>query len=345
MTTPVGLKAAATAAAVRAGISRQRESSFWNCSGEPMIVAFLADEKLPPLAPELAQQKGLSKRHQRMLRLATRALREAVSPLSRVDSVPVLLVGPESYEKENAAIAADFLAHLRVQSEVHFSRVGSSTAFQGRAGGIAALEHALRLLHEQKQPYVLVGGVDSHADPALLGLLDQAGRVHAYGVMDGFVPGEGAGFLLLSAQRKMPGSVGIAYLAAPGLGEERGHRRSEEPHLGDGLADAVRAAVAGAPDGSIGSVFCSLNGESFWAKEWGVAVIRSSTAFRGGLKLKHPADCFGDLGAASGPVLVGLAAMELGRGWIPGSSLVWCASEGAPRAAVLVSREPGTDLR
>ncbi|MDC0717876.1 beta-ketoacyl synthase N-terminal-like domain-containing protein [Nannocystis bainbridge] len=334
----MGLKAAATAAAVRAGISRQRESSFWNSKGEPMIVAFLEDEHLPPLAPELARNRRLSRRHQRMLRLATRALREAVSPVARVDTIPLLLVGPEPYAAEEAAIGAEFLMQLRVQTNVTFSREHSSTAFQGRAGGIAVLEHASRLLHEQGQPYVLVGGVDSHVDPELLGLLDRAGRVHACGVTDGFVPGEGAGFLLLSAQRRTPESVGIAHVAAPGLGEERGHRRSEEPHLGDGLADAVRAAVAGAPDASISSVFCSLNGESFGAKEWGVAAIRSSSAFRDGLHLRHPADCFGDLGAASGPVLLGLAAVELMRGDSPGSSLVWCASEGAPRAAVVVSR-------
>lgn len=345
VTTAVGLEAASTAAAVRAGISRHRESPFYTSSGEPMIVAQLADETLPPLAealtdePELFELPAL---RQRMLRLATYALREAASSIAQIDTVPLLLAGPEPYPGETTALDPELLAHLRIQAEVPFRLAESSIAFQGRAGGLAALAAAMQLLHERRLPRVLVGGVDSHVDLQRLSLLDQAGRVQATGVMDGFVPGEGAAFLLLSAQRVLPGSRGFAYVAMPGLGEERGHRYSDEPYLGDGLADAVREALQAAPDTEIRSVLCSLNGESFGAKEWGVAAIRSSASLHPKLRLVHPADCVGDLGAAAGPTLVALAALGLFKGYYAGPSLVWCASERAPRAAVVVSREAPT---
>jgi 3-oxoacyl-[acyl-carrier-protein] synthase-1 len=135
-------------------------------------------------------------------------------------------------------------------------------------------------------------------------------------------------------------STGLTWLSAPGLGQEQGHRYSKEPYLGNGLADAVRAAVQGVPGRAIRTVFCSFNGESFGAKEWGVAAIRNAEALHGDFRLEHPADCFGDLGAAMAPVLVGLAALGLRKGYTPGPSLVWCASEGALRAASLVSSEP-----
>lgn len=344
VTTAVGLQAATTAAAVRAGIGRQRESKFWNSRGEPMIVAQLADEALPSLAPELAEEQWeLAARHRRMLQLATHALREAVSPLTQVDSVPLLLAVPEPYDEDEAPLEPDFLAHLRIQSEVPFHLQSSTIAAQGRAGGLVALAAALRLLHGQGLPHVLVGGVDSHSDLALLGRLDEAGRVHASGVLDGFVPGEGAAFLLLSAARTFKKTAGLAYLSAPGLGEERGHRGSAEPYLGDGLADAIREALEGAPDAAIRSVYCSLNGEHFGTKEWGVAAIRSSAALHPKLRVVHPADCFGDVGAATGPALIGLAATAQQRGYDAGPSLVWCASERAPRAAVVVRREPATE--
>lgn len=340
MTTPLGLQAAATAAAIRAGLSRIRESSFMNRRGRPMILSHLRDEHLPPLTQGLARRQELTSRQIRMLRLATHALQEALSPLQDAEGIPLLLVGPEPYPGQPPALENSFLDHLRAQTNAPLSRERSSVFPGGRAGGLEAIEAALKLLHERGFRYVLVGGVDSHVDADVLGLLDHDGRVHAEEVVDGFVPGEAAAFLLLSSRKQLPTSSALAYLSAPGIGQEQGHRYSDQPYLGNGLADAVRAATQGLPPRSIRTVFASLNGESFGAKEWGIAAIRNSDALREEFQMEHPADCFGDLGAAIGPVLIGLATFGLRKGYAPGPSLIWCASEGSPRAALLVGSEP-----
>ncbi|WP_140862165.1 hypothetical protein [Myxococcus xanthus] len=94
MTTPVGLRAAASATAIRAGISRLREHDFINRQGRPMILASLPDEALPSLVPELAAQHSLTSRQARMLRLATHALQEAAD-LIKEEPLPLLLASPE----------------------------------------------------------------------------------------------------------------------------------------------------------------------------------------------------------------------------------------------------------
>ena len=84
------------------------------------------------------------------------------------------------------------------------------------------------------------------------------------------------------------------------------------------------------------SVLCSLNGEQLGAKEWGVAVLRNHAGLDDVPVLVHPADCFGDMGAAMGPVLIGLSAIGMREEYLPGPSLVWCASDAELRGAVCV---------
>ena len=85
------------------------------------------------------------------------------------------------------------------------------------------------------------------------------------------------------------------------------------------------------------TVFASLNGENFGAKEWGVALMRNQSAFDEAFQLEHPAEYFGDTGAAVGPIMMGLAAMGLSKTYLTGPALVWCSSEFEQRGAVCVT--------
>ena len=58
-----------------------------------------------------------------------------------------------------------------------------------------------------------------------------------------------------------------------------------------------------------------MNGENYFAKEWGVSYIRNRSRFDADHGMHHPADCFGDTGAACGPLMVGLAALGIARGY------------------------------
>src|SRR5436190_637255 len=55
------------------------------------------------------------------------------------------------------------------------------------------------LATDPRVPAVLVGGLDSYLEPPLLDQLDDQRRLLGAGAPDGFVPGEGAAFVLLAA--------------------------------------------------------------------------------------------------------------------------------------------------
>jgi 3-oxoacyl-[acyl-carrier-protein] synthase-1 len=336
MVTAVGIGSAQTASSVRAGISRYQESAVYNKRFEPMTLALLPDAALPPLHDDLAQLPGFTSRQMRMLRLADGALKEVLKDVNLQQPPPLLLAGPEPFADRPAALTPAFVQQLMTQTGVKLDAAQSAVFPAGRAGGLLALRAALALLAQGKHDYALVGGVDSYLDLYLLATLDQADRVLAPGVMDGFCPGEGAGFVLLCSERVSKSHTPLARVHAPGIGAEPGHRYSKEPYRGDGLATAVNEAVADCQQ-PLQTVLCSLNGENFGVKEWGVAFLRNKAAFAEPFEMLHPADCCGDLGAAFAPVLIGLAAIGMHKQYLSTPCLVWCSSEYEQRGAVCVS--------
>jgi 3-oxoacyl-[acyl-carrier-protein] synthase-1 len=130
----------------------------------------------------------------------------------------------------------------------------------------------------------------------------------------------------------------LAEIFGAGVGREPGHRESSEPYRGEGLSAAFREAFAHVPRQAepVRTVYLSLNGESFWAKEWGVGHLRFHSRFAEALRIEHPAENFGDPGAGAGPLMVGMAALGLSRGYRQGPCLVSCSSDREERAAVLL---------
>jgi 3-oxoacyl-[acyl-carrier-protein] synthase-1 len=83
--------------------------------------------------------------------------------------------------------------------------------------------------------------------------------------------------------------------------------------------------------------FAGFNGESFDSKLWGVARLRHTDFFAPTMAIEHPADKFGDAGAATGAILAALAAMSLTTGTRKGPALVWAASDREPCACAVIS--------
>jgi 3-oxoacyl-[acyl-carrier-protein] synthase I len=251
----------------------------------------------------------------------------------------VLLGTPEAWPGRPDPSGEKFLAHLAAQTKLSFDLSKSKMFPMGRAAGLYALQEALQRLKTGQTEQIVVGGVDTYLDLYLLGTLDMEGRVLAEGVMDGFIPGEGAGFLLLrSATKPVSGKSSLASVLGVATGVEKGHRYSEEIYRGDGLAGTLQQlfrSVSLSKD-KVRTVYAGFNGENFWAKEWGVAYMRSQEQFETDFRVEHPADCFGDPGAALGPITVGLAAIGMQKGYRKGPTLVWCSSDREPRAAALV---------
>lgn len=344
MFTPVGTTAAQTASSVRALISAYAASSVINRNADPMTLALVAEEAIPPCATA-DDATGLSMRARRMLRLAVPALAEALHGLDApVSQLPLFLAVSEALPDADDAlppVGDAFLEHLLHAAGGVFSRQHSELFPGGRAGGLQALGRALEALASGRFSHVLVGGVDTHLDARLLATLDAAGRVLADNVMDGFAPGEGACFLLLASARSQRtaaagGPAPAPVVFAPALAMETGHRYSEAPNTGDGLAEAVLAALRALAGRPAATVLASLNGEHFGTREWGVARLRAGAAILEHSAMLHPAECFGDTGAAIAPLLLGLACIGMMKGHVRGPCLVWCASEGPLRGAVAV---------
>jgi len=83
-------------------------------------------------------------------------------------------------------------------------------------------------------------------------------------------------------------------------------------------------------------VYAGLNGESFWAKEWGVAYLRNSSRFHPALHIDHPIENIGDPGAALGSIMLSLAAISLHKGYRPSPCLIWCCSDREERSAAII---------
>ena len=328
MISPVGADPIMTATSVRSGISAYEASSVINKRFNPMTMALVPEEALPPLEDELITQ-NLSSRQQRMLRLATPALQQLSDALK--SPAPLLLCGPEKMPGRRSVVRDDFLKHLQLQTKAPFDLDNSYVFAEGRAGGFYALEVAMQMLEAGHQQ-VMVGGVDSYLDLYLLATLDGDERILAEGVMDGFVPGEAAVFMLL----KLADEQSAVKIYPPGIADEPGHRYSSEPYKGDGLANAIRESLQKAQDIPVNTVMAGFNGENFNAKEWGVAAIRNAAQIDSEFNMLHPADCYGDIGAATGLMLIALACMGLLDGYYQGPILAWASSEIQQRAAVVI---------
>jgi 3-oxoacyl-[acyl-carrier-protein] synthase-1 len=338
MVTPIGSTAAQTAASVRAGISRMSESFIDDQFGEAIMFGSVNEEDLPPLCDAL-EEADLPPERRRLLRIASPAFLEALGALR--DPVPLFVGAPEPRPNGEPVIDLDFLGQIATQTERAVDLARSRVVPRGRAAGLLVLEQAAAILARGAAPCILVAGVDSYLDEDTLATLDGDGRLKNGEVQDGFIPGEGAAFLLLgqAGTGARLGMTPLARIVGVGLGQEPGHLYSSEPYRGEGLAQAFSSVlVNGAQKPRVRTLYAGLNGENFWAKELGVARIRHKEFFEEPVRVEHPADAFGDAGAALGPAMVGLAAHALHYGYRTGPSLIYCGSDREERVAVLLAR-------
>ncbi|HTE40927.1 MAG TPA: hypothetical protein VK629_08850 [Steroidobacteraceae bacterium] len=319
-------------ASARAGISRIGSSNVIDKHGEPIQMGLVPEDHLPPLPPEL--ETGLTSRARRLLRLAAPTLAAAAKELKQ--PVRVYLGMPE-LGAEQAPWLDQFLALLSKASNIQIDLEQSALIPRGRAAALRALEAALEMLSTDPSIPVVVGGVDSFLDLRLLAELDGEQRILGSRVMDGFIPGEGAAFFVLHAPTENV-TTRTASLDGVASAKDSGSRYGSSPAKGEGLAEAIEKMRAGLqPAAPVGTTFAGFNGENFDAKLWGVAQLRHSDFFASGMFMEHPADKYGDTGAATGALLTVLAATALSRQQRSGPALVWAASDSELRACALLS--------
>jgi 3-oxoacyl-[acyl-carrier-protein] synthase-1 len=337
--TAIGLTAAGSATAFRAGIAGMTEHpKFTDKMTQPMIVA-----AAPYLDPELCGAE-------RLVALALPAAREAAAALPDRAAYPGPLRVVVGLPEPRPGLPGDLDQVLKSELASAFSDRGPvrvETIAGGHAAGLMALERGLGLLRGQECSVCLVGGVDSYLEKKTLVWLDYKGRLHSDHTTWGFCPGEAAGFVLLvreSGTQRRPEKGTVQVLAAATHQEDK-RIYTDSVCTGLGLSAAFRDALAplAGTEKKVGRIICDMNGEPYRADEFGFTKVRMSQLFEPGVKMDHPADCWGDVGAASGPLFVILAdAAARKKNSAPVFTLVWASSEAGRRsAALLVSETPG----
>jgi 3-oxoacyl-[acyl-carrier-protein] synthase-1 len=342
MVTPLGLNAPQSAASIRAGLSAFEETSIMDKAFNPFVLATIPDEELPELNPDLEKELYFTFRESRLLKLAQMALSEILEPLRKIKSndIPIYIGLPEL--KTNIPLdSTAIIRRFSKQISMEFDKRLSHGYINGRAAGLMAINDAMTAIRNGETQIALAGGVDSYKDLYILGTLDMEKRVNSAQNMDGFIPGEGACFLLLATQEFASNNncEFFGNIVATAVGHEPGHLYSEEPYRGDGLA-AVFEKLIGSNSGKlppIQTIFSSMNGENHFAKEWGVAYIRNKEHIAEEFRIEHPADCIGDTGAASGPIMIGLALAGFRKEYLKAPALIYASSDYGDRAACIVN--------
>jgi 3-oxoacyl-[acyl-carrier-protein] synthase I len=332
--TPLGMQAAPSAAAYRAGLSAMGDHPFMiDRAGNPVSSAL-----------DSALDAGLAG-PDRLWPLAESAMREACAPLADAvrtrPRLPVLLALPEirpGFGNDDAGEVRRRVAGCRdLPIDVSEVRVLP----HGHAAGLAAIAMAAEQMRDGAFDACLVGGVDSYFHPDTVEWLDAHRQLAGAISRSAFVPGEGAAFCLLMTDKAQAraGLTPLARLSAVATAQEARLIKSADICLGAGLTDAVRNAVGrlDPPATAINAVICDINGERYRGEEWAFVCLRLARHFDDPTAYWSPADCWGDMGAASGPLFVMLACQAAARGHAAGPrTMVWASSENGLRAAAIL---------
>lgn len=329
--TPLGLDAASSAAAVRAGISAIQDHPY-------MIDRFGERMKVTRDIGVDVDLRGAD----RAVEIAASPALDALQPILESASaaeVKLILSTGEPRPGQPDGFAAQVDRRLRTRLAQHVVLEGGGSTAGGHAGGLLAIYHACKSLREGRAKFCLAGGADTYLEPETLEWLDENEQLHSEGNIYGFCPGEAAGFTLLTTLgvARAHGLRPLLEIVGSSIASEENRIKAETVVLGEGLGAAFRFLFQEAPIDPVDRIICDMNGERYRGNEYGFAVIRNPGRFKDAADFETPADCWGDVGAASGPLFVSLVTEAEARGYQPGPlSLIWASSENGARAGLLL---------
>jgi 3-oxoacyl-[acyl-carrier-protein] synthase I len=327
--TAVGRDAWSTAAAVRAGVSGFMQHPYMiDGAGEPMRAAIV-----PWLEIGVAGTDRLAP-------LLQAAVAEALAPLPEF---PLRIGLALALPAPRPGLAPRFDRTLLAATH-RVRQFDAAAVFQnGHAAGFLALEAATEWLAAGTLDACVVAGVDSYIDPVCLEWLEEQDQLHGAGALNnawGFIPGEGAGAVVLmhGHARQRFALPPLARLLSVATATELKRIKTETVGLGEGLTSAFRKALAGLPtDAKVTDVYCDMNGEPYRADEYGFTALRTKEFFASLSDFVAPADCWGDVGAASAPLHAALAVIAGAKRYANGRvALAWASSEAGERGAAVL---------
>lgn len=323
LVTPVGLSAPATCAAIRAKISNPTETRFIGSDGEWIMAHQVPLEK---------PWRGLTK----LGRMAAMAISECLEGVPREEwgKLPLLLCVAEK-ERPGRFDGLDDQLFLEIEQELDTRFAPeSATVAQGRVSVGIALAQARKVIQQCGQDLVLIAAVDSMITWPTLSHYEKRDRILTARNSNGFMPGEGAGALLVGT----PNGRGRE-LVCTGIGfaREPAHIDSEEPLRADGLSQAIKLALAdaGCQMHEMDFRITDNSGEQYSFKEATLAASRILRNRRHEFDIWHPAECTGEVGAASGASMISVALAACDKQYTKGPNiLAHMANDSGQRVAL-----------
>lgn len=203
------------------------------------------------------------------------------------------------------------------------------------AAGVMALARAGEKLRSGEVDVAVVVGVDCLLVGSTLQGYLAAGKLKTDTQPSGLIAGEGAAVLVLEreAAARKRGAAIYGLVDGTATAREEIPFDGPDPTRAEGLGEAMHAVLADRDPAAFGDVLTDLNGERGRFQEWGLIEVRCLHVLQDGWRRHHPADCVGDLGAATGVFLLAVGAGLLRWGHaLRGGVLVSTASPHGERA-------------
>ena len=309
--TGVGHGGPATFAALRAGIRGARTSKLWD---------YFAGDYLQVCRPQLHQwwegRDMLARLVAAPIEECANAAERLLGPLGR--PLPIVLVvsppsRPHRWPNLEALIIED-LEHELSRKLPH----GSIVISEGRTGVLRALEHAAELFRAHEHDTCIVAGVESFLRQKLVEhyMLGE-NRILNEQNGNGFTLGEAAAAVLVTSRTRREGAELVIGGMGRGFDPSGAGGTDQHPARGDGLTDAIRAALnmAGLEHWALDLRISDANGEHWKFKEVVFASGRLERLRPAGEPPRrfgffdhwHPSEFTGEIGAAIGPLILGWA--------------------------------------
>jgi 3-oxoacyl-[acyl-carrier-protein] synthase-1 len=327
--TPVGASVLPATAAVRAGISRFGQHPYMvdRYDGEPMVVAMDAFLPSETGSTDRFLELGLPAAGEALATLAAKGRMD--KPLSVIIGLPVKRPGLP--EDPGAKVTWRYGEWRNA-----FPGMNVDTISAGHSAGLMAIQEACRKIGSGETRFYLAGGIESYLEPETLEWLESQDQLHCDSNSWGFIPGEAAGFCLVADKYEVKrlGLNNFGDILTATTERKTNLIKTDSVCLGEGLTKAINRTLQNLPpDIKVDFTICDINGEPYRGDELGYAIVKTSEHFIDPTDFMTPADCWGDVGAASGPLFIMLAVMAGKKGYANGPhTSAWTSSKAASEA-------------
>jgi 3-oxoacyl-[acyl-carrier-protein] synthase-1 len=266
--------------------------------------------------------------------MATLAIRECLADVPREEwsRLPLLLCVAEAERPGRLeGLDDELFAEIEQSLGAQFAE-NSSVVAQGRVAAFVALLRARAIIGTRSAQRVLIVATDSLVTWPTLSVHERNRRLLTPDNSNGFIPGEGAGAVLVGAGQGGLQCVGI------GSATEAAHIDSEEPLRGEGLTQAIRHALgeAGCAMHDVDFRITDISGEQYYFKEAALALGRLLRVRKQEFDLWHPAECVGETGAVAGATAIAVAEAACRKRYARGSTiLLHAANDSGHRVATV----------